>query len=364
MSKPDIPQSRPVRLDTSLESLLARPELLERPGVLATVVATAGSTYRKSGARMLIAPDGRHVGLLSGGCLEGDLAAHAASVLAEGNARCIAYDLRGPDDLLFGIGAGCEGAMRILLEPVGPDYPAGPALRAAHHAVSEGRTTALICVHESPDIALGTYGDGAKLPEQVLLAGREVQETECSCDLDVDSGNGMTRAFVQYLAPAPNLLVCGAGPDAVPVVAAARALAWRVTVIDHRPAYAEPGRFPGATVIFASAAEMAAMLDLSAFHAAIVMSHHFESDAAYLATLARAGIPEYVGLLGPPARRQRLAAELGGAGADLLDRLHAPVGLPIGAVTPEGIAVSIVAQVHAWLARQAHAKAHQRTAGA
>ena len=84
---------------------------------LGTVVATAGSTYRKPGARMLIMADGSYLGLLSGGCLEADLKLHAQQVIESGVARAIEYDMRGPDDILFGIGAGCEGAMRVLLEP-------------------------------------------------------------------------------------------------------------------------------------------------------------------------------------------------------------------------------------------------------
>ena len=125
-----------VRLDTSLELLLERapPEPIAR--VLATVVATAGSTYRKPGARMLIMADGSYLGLLSGGCLEADLKLHAQQVIESGAARAIEYDMRGPDDILFGIGAGCEGAMRVLLEPADAGSPAAAALAAAGQATA------------------------------------------------------------------------------------------------------------------------------------------------------------------------------------------------------------------------------------
>src|SRR5580658_350541 len=102
-----------VRLDTSLELLLERAPAAMDSRVLATVVATAGSTYRKAGARMLIMADGSYLGLLSGGCLEADLKIHAQEVLDGGGTRAVEYDMRGPDDILFGIGAGCEGAMRV-----------------------------------------------------------------------------------------------------------------------------------------------------------------------------------------------------------------------------------------------------------
>ena len=137
-----------VRLDTSLELLLERapPEPQER--VLATVVATAGSTYRKPGARMLIMADGSYFGLLSGGCLEADLKLHAQQVIAGADARAVEYDMRGPDDILFGIGAGCEGAMRVLLEPANASGPTAAALAAAGRSVRSGVPTVLVAVHE------------------------------------------------------------------------------------------------------------------------------------------------------------------------------------------------------------------------
>src|SRR5882724_467145 len=150
-----------VRLDTSLELLLERAPATEMHRVLATVVATAGSTYRKPGARMLIMADGSYLGLLSGGCLEADLKLHAQEVLDSGVPRAIEYDMRGPDDILFGIGAGCEGAMRVLLEPAGPGSPAAAALATAGRETRAGRPTALVSVHESADVPLGTYDDAA-----------------------------------------------------------------------------------------------------------------------------------------------------------------------------------------------------------
>jgi xanthine/CO dehydrogenase XdhC/CoxF family maturation factor len=121
-----------------------------------------------------------------------------------------------------------------------------------------------------------------------------------------DRGAQRLRAFVQYLAPPPHVLLCGAGPDAQPVAAAARALRWRVTVVDHRPAYADAQRFPGARVVLAAASSLAETVDLSRCHAAVVMSHHLDSDVAYLRALSAAALPAFVGLLGPVARRRRI----------------------------------------------------------
>jgi xanthine dehydrogenase accessory factor len=345
-----------VRLDTSLELLLERAPATQVSRVLATVVATAGSTYRKPGARMLIMADGSYWGLLSGGCLEADLKLHAQEVLNSGVPRAIEYDMRGPDDILFGIGAGCEGAMRVLLEPAGTGSPAAAALAAAAHATQAGQPASLVCVHESADVPLGTYDAAPPLPSVLRHAAAQALGEGASRAMDWEEGRRRTRAFVQFLAPPPHVLICGAGPDAQPVVGAARALGWRVSVVDHRPAYAVAADFPGAEVKLCDPRSLRAAVAVERCHAAVVMSHHLPSDAAYLRELAQAGVPAYVGLLGPEARRSRLAQELGAAAEELRFRLRGPVGIDIGAVTPEGIALAIVSQIHAWLAGRSGAE--------
>jgi xanthine/CO dehydrogenase XdhC/CoxF family maturation factor len=300
---------------------------------------------------MLIMGDGSYLGLLSGGCLEADLKLHAQEVLDGGAVRAVEYDMRGPDDELFGIGAGCEGAMRVLLEPA--NSTATAALAAAARITATGASACLLCVHESNDIPLGTYSlaDGAgSLPPALIAAAQTALAERSSREVVTGRGPSRLRAFVQFLAPPPHLLLCGAGPDAQPVAAAARALGWRVTVVDHRPAYAEPQRFAGARVVRADPADLRHAVDLRSCHAAVVMSHHLASDVAYLRALGGAHSPVYVGLLGPSARRRRILEELGPAAETLRSRLRGPVGFDLGAATPEAIALSIVSEVHAWLA--------------
>lgn len=341
---------RDVRLDTSLELLLDHSRDSPSPKVLATLVATTGSTYRKPGARMLIMEDGSYVGLISGGCLESDLTLHAERVLNTQRPRAVEYDMRGPDDVLFGIGAGCEGAMRILLEPAGPDSLAIASLAAAEGLLIGGGPASLIVVHDSTDIPLGTYHTSSSLPTGIIEAAVQAASNGVSKVHRYAGGSKETTSFLQHLGPRPHLLICGAGPDAVPVAAGAIALGWKVTVVDHRPAYAVSDHFPGATVLRTDADKLRASVDLEQCHAAVVMSHHLASDTAYLREIAKPGSPEYVGLLGPRSRREHIANELGEAMNALSPRLHSPVGLDIGAVTPEGIALAIVSQIHAWLA--------------
>jgi xanthine/CO dehydrogenase XdhC/CoxF family maturation factor len=339
-----------VRLDTSLELLMERVPSTMDSRVLATVVSTAGSTYRKAGARMLIMADGSYLGLLSGGCMEADLAAHAREVIERGVPRAIEYDMRGPDDVLFGLGAGCEGAMRILLEPAGSATLAASALAAAGRAAQRGEMCSLIIVHESDQVPLGTYDAASALPPLLQEAARQALAESKSHTVVWDHDGVRQRAFAQFLAPPPQLLICGAGPDVSPVVVAARNLGWGVTVVDHRPAYARAPRFPGAQVQLVDAPALRRAVDVNRFHAALVMSHHLKSDESYLRELAAAGTPEYVGLLGPRVRRERLSKELGPVAEALRTRIRGPVGIDIGALTPEAIALSIVSQIHAWLA--------------
>jgi len=339
------------RIDTSLELLLAGAGEPDDGDVLATVVATAGSTYRKPGARMLIRSTGGHVGLLSGGCLEQDLAHHAQRVRGSREPVLVTYDQRREDDAIFGIGSGCAGLMRILLEPACPGSSAAAAL--AHFAVASqsGLATAAATVWKGPVRNLGTFAlGGAREPPSWLRRALEKALTETRCAaVEIDDSGGRSRVFLQFLAPPPRLLVCGAGPDSPPVVSLAVGLGWKVTVLDHRPAYAEALRFPGAEVFLGSPEVMGELVDPGRFHAALVMSHHFEADAAYLSVLSGYRL-DYLGLLGPRQRRERLVQRLGEEGIGLASRLTGPVGLRIGAAFPETIAVSVVAEIHEVLA--------------
>jgi xanthine dehydrogenase accessory factor len=326
---------------------------------LGIMVQTEGSTYRKPGALALIAADGRYAGLLSGGCLEGDLAAHARQVIDTGAARLVRYDLHGEDDLLWGLGAGCEGAMQILLVRVGAECAWQPLAHLAAALESHAAAAFGVVIDSSrEDLPLGALA----LPQEALVTAPALRSAEVRAALTTGIARGevslLTAAagdwtlFIAPLVLPARILLLGAGPDAAPVVDFASRLGWRVTLVDHRPAYAVPSHFPGAErVLSVPAAErLTETLDLAAFDAAVVMSHHLSSDLAYLRALARTRIP-YVGLLGPVARRERLIRSLGADTQALLPRLHAPVGLALGGRSPESVALGIVAQIHAFVHR-------------
>jgi xanthine/CO dehydrogenase XdhC/CoxF family maturation factor len=350
--------------------LFERERSAGRACVLGVLVHTSGSTYQKPGALILITQHGEYAGLLSGGCLEADLREHAAQVLTDGTARLVRYELRGPEELLWGLGLGCEGAMRILLLRVGPANLWQPleGLTAAL-AARRSLAVALVCESTRADLPLGSLVVAGE-PGRTPAAGARLQAA-----LQEAAGNGHSAWYVSeardvswfLLCPAlpPRLLLLGAGPDAAPVAELAMRLNWTVTLADHRPRYADPGHFPGAEqVLRIDPGALGAALDLGQFRAAVVMSHHLPSDLAYLRALAASEVP-YVGLLGPPQRRDRLLSELGTeATTRLRHRLHAPVGLPLGGRTPEAIALSIVAELQAHLHPPAAAAALARRAGA
>lgn len=338
---------------TPLLPLYERERAAARALALAIVVHTVGSTYRKPGALMLIASDDTYAGLLSGGCLESDLREHARSVIATGRARTVRYDTGGTDDALWGLGIGCEGAMQILIVRVGPQEHWQPLDHLAH-ALAAHRPSAFAVVVESgaPALPAGHVllppPDRALDPALAERLGRLLDEAARSGQPG-SLEEGALRVLAVPLALPPRILLLGGGPDALPIAEFAARLAWKVTVFDHRPAYADAAHFPGAErVLLGRPEELGRSVDLGAYEAAVVMSHHLPSDLAYLRALAASPLP-YLGLLGPPHRRERLLAELGASAQRLHGRLRAPVGLDLGGRTPEAIALSIVAEIHAHL---------------
>ena len=333
-----------------------RERAAQRPLVLATLIGTQGSSYRKAGAQMLFTQDGQQIGLLSGGCLESDLREHARAVLTSRQPQIVQYDLRQPDDEIFGLGAGCAGALDIFLQS----------------ANQENQWQPLTCLHEHwqqhVDTRMGLVirSNSKDLPAGSMILDEHHAYAHDGSALDVTDSllklyANATLNQVHELEPGievfmlgakatPKLLILGGGMDAQPLAQQAAFLGWQSTVYDHRPAYAESTRFPQAERVIAAAAnQLVTQIDLDQYQAAIVMSHHLASDLSYLKQLARSAIP-YVGLLGPAARRERLFAAMQDELALLKPRLHAPVGLNIHAETPEAIALAIIAEIYQSLA--------------
>jgi xanthine dehydrogenase accessory factor len=351
--------ARTAALDSSLAQLLpvyARARAAGTPLVLGMVVATRGSTYRKAGAQVLVTDDGHCEGLISGGCLEGDLVERARPVFATGQPRIVHYDHSSEDDLPWGLGIGCGGAIEIWLARVDAGNRWEPMATLARCA-AQGSTCSIGVVLESTvaDLPAGSIfasdepsGLAADAPAAVrdgLLAQQSGDGRPATCTFETDGGT--LRMFYASLVPPRSLLVVGAGPDARPLVELALKMGWQVTIADHRPAYADPANFPSQVqVVNTRPEQLAGQVELARLDAAVVMNHHVATDLACLAALAATPIP-YIGLLGPAARRDRLLADLGAVAGELGTRLRAPVGLKLGGRDPSSVALSIVAELQA-----------------
>ena len=324
------------------------------PMVLATVYDTVGSTYSKAGHRILIASNADYQGLVSGGCLEGDLAERAHAVLELNEPLAMTYDMRDEADDLWGLGIGCNGLIRVFLQPLVAVNNYEPFSEIAKRLMtSDPVVVATVISSESKELLSGTTlvwsGDKVEAkPLECLVSGcRAAQESgQVVYEMKED---GLAVLYAP-LKPVPRLLVLGAGLDALPVVNMAAELGWRVTIADHRPAYLEKGVFASAErILLIDPVKMNQELEPDDFDAIIVMSHHLLTDQVYLEQLAGTGI-SYIGVLGPRARRDRLLDALGSTGDALRGRLRGPVGIDIGAHAPESIALSLLSEIHATLA--------------
>ena len=333
----------------------------EQTLVLATVYETAGSTYSKTGARMLINSKGDFQGMLSGGCLEGDLAERAREVLGSESAQLVTYDLGLNDEELWGLGVGCDGLMRIFLQPLLAQNDYAP-FEAIARAYEGDHPEVVVTVLQSdnaaikPGATLLTANDNSEffgltdvMANELLGEAKAALASDTSLTKAVQIDGANATILLAVVKPRPRLLVLGAGLDAEPISRLADELGWRVTVVDHRPAYIENGTFCAEQIICCPADEMCEVVDLAKFDMTIVMSHHLVTDRSYLAQLSRSDI-QYIGLLGPKDRRRRLLEDLGDEAGSLDKRLHGPAGLNIGAVGPAAIALSILAEMQGFLA--------------
>jgi len=352
-----------------------------QPFLVATVVGVRGSSYRRPGARLLIAGDRWLAGSVSGGCLEGDLLRRGWWHTDGAAAAVVTYDSTADDgDPGWGVGFGCNGVVDVLLERSElADGSVNPAVDGLLQAVARGGACASVTVFRSqiPVLPVGTRvviekdgqvaalapafrsgpQDGARLLRALIGAGRDClargplrPRTET-----VTLGEDAVEALIETIVPPPALFVCGGGRDAVPVVMMARQLGWEPWVWEPRRREAIAARFGGtpplARLLTGPVAELEAAVTTAARSLAVVMSHDFELDAQALRVL----LPSpalHVGVLGPRRRAEKLLATLEQQGAlpsDPWRRLSAPVGLALGAETPEEIALAILAEAQAVL---------------
>ena len=325
-----------------------------KQAALATIFEVKGSTYRRPGARLLVSDDGELVGNLSGGCLEGEVEEVAREVMKSGEPRVAHYDLTADDEVVWGWGLGCNGAIGVFIEPAANAYGIADALRTA---VEREQPVVLATVLES---ATEGVAPGARLlvtddeVEGSLGSERADAMVADSARAALVSGGSLTeqteglRVFFEVIDPPLRLGLCGAGHDAIPLVRLGAGLGWRVVVADDRAPMLSPERFPEAAAFVecqpGDVTEAAAIDDRTYV---VVMSHNFLRDKDYLKSLLTSSA-SYVGMLGPKARLQRLLDGLRADDVEIpadLDRIHGPAGLDVGGEGPDEIAAAIVGEV-------------------
>jgi xanthine/CO dehydrogenase XdhC/CoxF family maturation factor len=339
------------------------------PFLVATVVAVTGSAYRRPGARMLIAQDRWVAGSVSGGCLEGDVLRRGWWRTETGAPVVVTYDSRvdataDAETLREGLGLGCNGVVDVLLERDGRSEV------DPFDVLSRCRTTqrrgALVTVFASgdPDIPIGARlaVDDSGAAEGALGGATLAFTSEAMRAIRTGSTSvhsvGSVRALVEAVVPPPKLFVLGAGHDAVPLVELARTLGWDVVVSAPTLRTALRERFAAADQLVCGAPdELVPMIDAADRAACVVMNHNYAHDVACLGAVLRSRAT-YIGALGPRHRTNAILAELGHGIED--PRLHAPVGLALGAETPVEIALSISAEIQAVLSSAAATSLRER----
>lgn len=330
---------------------------------LATVVQVDGSAYRRPGARMLVTEDGELTGAISGGCLEGDALRKAQNVIFQQKAMLVTYDTTDDDDQKFGVGLGCNGIIHVLIEPIDADNTYNPIYLLK-----------MTEVKREANVLITAFNLQNKREEQIgtrLLFKREISIPEYDFSdinflklLKVDVAEVFNNkhnltvhypdvdVFLEYIKPPVQILLFGAGNDTIPLVKMSSLLGMETILIDGRKNYATEQRFPLAKQIIVSKADEAlANLSTDSNTVALLMTHNFEYEAVVLEKLLFLSLP-YIGILGPKKKTIKLKERLLSKGLHVdkfITNIFAPIGLDLGAETPEEIALSVLAEIQAVL---------------
>jgi xanthine dehydrogenase accessory factor len=333
-------------------------DFTQRKAALVTVVKVRGSSYRSPGARMLITDDGRWVGSISGGCLEGDALRKARTVMSGKTPMTVTYDTSEESNQNLGIGLGCNGVIDVLIEPVASDDLNNPI--AQFNSV----------INTKEPLALATIFDGPGIAEKLLITSSNTLSNQfsnpsltklVSDDLIKLFDSKQSRAinytvsglsyevFVELVQPSLSLIIFGGGFDARPVSELAKSLGWNVSVTDECVAHIAPIFFPTADKLSLCQREFIDRdFEINPYTACVLMSHNYEYDRDVLKKLLNTQTP-YIGILGPRKRFDKMQQEFKKLEIKLSDfdfqRIHSPIGLDIGAEAPDEIALSIISEI-------------------
>ncbi len=330
-----------------------------KKAVLATVVHIEGSSYRRRGARMLVLEDGRMIGGISGGCLEGDALRKALRVMDEARARIYRWDTRQPEGHTIGAGLGCRGLIDVLmvplhaadlnatLEPLRIHLQSRQSVWIAHPLAAHAETV--------EQLWWWIEGEGwphdQEMPPYLHAMRQQASAKMCSFTFQ----HASDKWFVERLLPVPHLVIVGGGYDVQPLIELAVTLGWTCTVVANLQKVPADRFSQAKRLIHLRQPNVWQSLHIDVRTAVVLMSHDFATDLEALRALATSPAP-YIGVLGPHKRHQHMRSQLPAAwwqeGGLLHRRYFAPVGLDIGADRPEEIALSILAEIRAVFAKR------------
>ncbi|MGL5078635.1 MAG: XdhC family protein [Waterburya sp.] len=344
----------------------------QQTAALATLVKVEGSAYRCPGARMLITVDGQQIGAISGGCLESDVIERSQDVIKTGIPNLVKYDTTSEDDLIWGLGLGCQGVAYILIEKLNTDEL--NALSVIDQCLSQRQVSAVATIFQvenTEKVKIGDYPKGTLrerilvFPDQRIVS--QVQDSELNEIITQDLlsvlqqqqslsqtyvlSEGMIEVFLEVIEPPLSLVIFGAGFDVIPVVHFAKQLGWYVTVVDLKARSMTKERFFECDrVILGFSEEIESQIAFDDRTVGVIMTHNYLDDLELLSILHLKSLA-YLGILGARVRTQKLISDLQQQKAifeiEQLDNLYTPVGLDIGANNPEEIALSIIAEIQA-----------------
>jgi xanthine dehydrogenase accessory factor len=294
------------------------------PVAVATVIRTWGSAPRPAGSRMAISQSGKIAGSVSGGCLEGDVFEQAQAILNGKPPQLFHYGVS--DDLAWTVGLSCGGEVDVLVEP----------LNQVHRDL-------MAALEAERPVVLKTELGGSPGARQLLSpADPDVPQL-----LDRESPVRQDDVFLEPFPRPPELFIFGGSHVAIPLTRLATAVGFRVTVVDARSKFAGRDRFPEARrVIHAWPDEVLKDLRMDGSTYVVILTHDPKFDDPTI-TAALRGRPRYIGAIGSKkTHRERVARliEAGGSAAEI-ERVHAPIGLDLGAQTAEETALAILSQM-------------------
>jgi xanthine/CO dehydrogenase XdhC/CoxF family maturation factor len=329
---------------------------------LATVVRVEGSSYRRTGARMLVQDNGIWEGGISGGCLEGDALKQARMAIFKDSPTLVTYDTTQDDEHQIGVGLGCNGIIDVLFTPLKFSDKSNPVEVLKRCVNNVRKTHTLLTITKTDNEVNGLQTGQAieyKSEESLSFISDEIlrsslinsvlnQQTKGnSAPITLPLLNGECCVFIELIPPPIHLVIMGYQYDVFPLSRLINELGWEATIIAPK---VKVNHKISSLVSKVLPIERFSEIEFDEYTAVVLMSHDFEKDKANLVKVLDTNAP-YIGMLGPRVRSERIWQELSDEGFEVSDenqdRIYAPVGLDIGAVSPEEIALSLIAEIRA-----------------